>query len=155
MMRLKPLLILVLLAACSSATGSGTQASLERSTDPLLNGFMEQFREACIANAPEFPEGRVAAAFNRSRTALPALLSARPGQTCRMLVRGYGSERPEPTAGDVAALGRALHSKIGGSYTPPSNRIAIKTAKVTANRDTFSVFAYVNRKGELTLSIVN
>lgn len=143
------------LAACGGGQDPGTSASLTRSSDGTLNALMAQFGKVCIANAPGFSQAQVSAAFNRTQAPLPALITAKPGKSCRLFVRGYGAQRPQPTAGDVAALGQALQSRIGGTYSGPSARNKIKTAKVTVNRTRYSVFAYVNRKGELTMSIIN
>lgn len=148
--------LLNLIAACGGGTPQ-INPSTRTSTDPVLTSVIATFRNACIDSAPAFSNARMNAGVSFAQPVLvPGMMFVATGETgrsCRVTVRGYGTNRPKPTVGDVNLLGRALQARVGGTFKPKSANIGAGSAQVRVNRVNYNVFAHVGNNGDLSLSV--
>lgn len=148
--------LLSLVAACGGGTPQ-INPSTQTSTDPVLTSVIATFRNACIETAPAFSKSSVNAGLSLAQPVLAPgmtfIASGEPGRSCRVTVRGYGTNRPKPTVGDVNLLGRALQARIGGTLKPKRADTGAGSAQVRVNGVTYNVFAYVGNNGDLGLSV--
>lgn len=155
-MRYAHLPLLFLISACVSSDPQ-IDPSTSLSTDPVLTSVLRSFEAGCIANAPTFAEPDVRAAFAANQPVLGpgmAFLASGDGDgSCRVVVKGYGRERPMPTVGDTNRLGQSLASRLGGTLKPKSADTGAGSAQVRANGKRYNVFAFVGPERTLTLSV--
>lgn len=143
-----------LLTACGP-TPPTVAPNYNQSTDPILTSLLHTFRNACIANAPDFDEHQIRASFKvHTPTLAPEMTfiaSGEPGRKCAISVLNYGSNRPEPTVGDLTVLGQALQARVGGKLEPASARLSKIDVKLGLR--SFNIFAYTNKKGNLKMTV--
>jgi len=145
----------LLLAACGGGSNfERASPSDARSTDPILKSVIATFKAGCIDSAPQFEESRMRAGFAQNQPQLGGLMllvaTGKPGTSCFVNVNNYGTQRARPTYGDVNALARALQARTGGTLRL---KTAETSAQVQVGRKKYTVFAIVNRSGQLQLSV--
>lgn len=130
--------------------------SKQLSSDPLLVSVVSTFLSSCIQSAPVFAVDQMRARFADSTPALPSgmafVATGKPGKSCKVSVRNYGSARPMPTLGDLNWLAQQLQARVGDKIKYKQNTKA-GSAKVQAGRDRFNLYAFVGRKGDLSFSV--
>jgi hypothetical protein len=69
------------------------------------------------------------------------IASGDAGRSCKVTVKGYGGDRPLPTAGDKTQLAQLLANRLGGTL--------IESDRVKANGKRYSIAAFVGGNGDL------